>query len=355
NSLIKKINKISWYNKANNSWDNWEYKINLNQNTSLSKPVKENTFFYANEEVKKRYWNIFFRNILLLFPGTFKEPTNVNLSDFVLKERPRSRSKDIKIQWIGHSSFLVQINNQNILIDPNFSTFVFPCFKRHTPVGIDFKNLPKIDTILISHNHVDHLDEVTLDKLKKYEPTLLVPLGLKDFFVKKGFEKVFEHNWWDETISTCGKSKVSFTAVPAQHWSQPLGNMKGNESLFCGWVIKANNKTIYHAGDTAYSEKMFNEIKNKFHSFTYALLPTAPENEEDMHMGVNSFLKAKEKFSAYHTIPMHWGAFRTGAERIEDPVNDLKMKIKLNNLSGIRILKIGQIFDSRINALSLVA
>ncbi|NGX40874.1 MAG: hypothetical protein KR126chlam4_00705 [Candidatus Anoxychlamydiales bacterium] len=328
--LRKKYLSVKLGSRVNGSWD---YLTLKNKDSNLLKPYKDGEFFYNNLEYKKSYWKVFFRNFYLLFPGTFKKGSKVDLNKFIKKDEPKLISDNFKIQWIGHSSFFVQVNGQNILIDPVFSDFVSPCFKRYTKPGINLKDLPKIDTILISHNHVDHLDENTLKHFVKYQPTILVPLGLKKIIENLGFKNVIELNWFDEVFSKKDEKQINFTSTPAFHWSQPIFKsnkkvLKGNETLWCGWVIKANNKTLYHSGDTAKSNEVFQSINKKFNTLNYALLPIAPEDEEDMHMGIDSFFEATKVLKAKTVIPMHYLAFRMGAERVEDPYFAMLKKLK---------------------------
>ncbi|NGX62863.1 MAG: putative Rieske 2Fe-2S iron-sulfur protein [Candidatus Anoxychlamydiales bacterium] len=332
----------------------WDYETRKNSDSTLLQPYKDGKFFYNNEKYKKSYWRVFWLNIKNLFPGTFKNPYLEDLDSFVEKQKPFYKSKDFKIQWIGHASFLIQVENQNILIDPVWSNFVSPCFKRYTKPGIDLDNLPKIDTILITHNHVDHLDPKTLQYFLKYQPTVLVPLKLTSMIKDLGFKNVQELNWFDEVVSTKKEKEVKFTCTPAYHWSQPTNKLKGNETLWCGWIISANDQNLYHAGDTAFSKKVFDNIKRKFHEICYALLPAAPEHEEDTHMGVESFFRAVDYLKPEDTIAMHHGAYRTGPERVEDPKNDLQQRLTEKPNPHVHVMKIGQIFDSHRETLRAV-
>ncbi|GAF11793.1 outer membrane protein RomA [Bacillus sp. JCM 19046] len=119
------------------------------------------------------------------------------------------------ITWIGHATFLIQLNGMNILTDPVWSNFMGTT-KRAVPNPFPISSLPAIDYVLISHGHFDHLDFKTL-KLIPGNPTVLIPSGLKHLFVKKGYpsEAVFEFNWWDNWK----ENGVSFTFTPAQHCS----------------------------------------------------------------------------------------------------------------------------------------
>jgi len=358
--LLKKTNFLRKKHLNIERKNTWGYETRKNSDPTLLQPYKDGRFFYNNEKYKKAYWEIFWLNIKNLFPGTFKKPYLEDLDNFVEKQKPYYKSKDFKIQWIGHASFLIQVEKQNILIDPLLhEDMVTPCFKRYTEPGIDLENLPKIDTILITHNHVDHLDPKTLKYFVKYQPTVLVPLNLTSMVKDLGFKNVQELNWFDEVVSTKKGKEVRFTCTPAYHWSQPTNKLKGNETLWCGWMISAKSdlseeEHVYHAGDTAFSKKVFDNIKRVFKKNHYALLPTSPENEEDTHMGVDSFFKAVEYLNPNVSIPMHYGAYRMGPEQVEDPKNELQKRLLEIPNPQVHIMKIGQIFESTREKLEAV-
>ncbi|NGX34292.1 MAG: hypothetical protein K1060chlam1_00643 [Candidatus Anoxychlamydiales bacterium] len=185
-----------------------------------------------------------------------------------------------------------------------------------------------------------------------------MPIGLKSFIQSLGFTNVLDHSWFDKTVSEKGEKKVIFTSAPAYHWSQSISKgmrrvLKGNESLWCGWVIKANGKTLDHSGDTAFSKKVFDSINQRFKSLDYALLPIAPEDDEEMHMGIDSFFEATKTLKAREIIPMHYLTFRMGPERVEDPYFAMVERLKKEKQSNITILKIGEIFEERRRALSI--
>lgn len=158
----------------------------------------------------------------------------MDLSNLVVREQPIARSEELRIQWVGHASCLIQIANMNILTDPVYG-FVAPIYQRHTEPGIELKDLPHIDTILISHAHKDHLDEKTLLALRKYQPQILVPEGLNGWFEERGFTNVQEHSWLDEGHTFQSSQKVQFTCVPAKHWCQ-RSLLDGNKYLWSGWI-----------------------------------------------------------------------------------------------------------------------
>jgi N-acyl-phosphatidylethanolamine-hydrolysing phospholipase D len=124
----------------------------------------------------------------------------------------------IQVTWIGHATFLIQVHGLNILTDPMFSEraspFSFAGPKRLAPPGLAMKDLPKIDAVIISHNHYDHLDSDSVKALGN-APRYFVPLGFTPWLKKRGITNVQELDWW----TSAGLEGLRFHAVPAQHFS----------------------------------------------------------------------------------------------------------------------------------------
>ncbi|MGS0934068.1 MBL fold metallo-hydrolase [Bacillus velezensis] len=220
------------------------------------------------------------------------------------------------ITWIGHSSFLIQIQGLNIMTDPVWARRM-GFQKRLTEPGYELSELPDIDAVLISHGHYDHLDFPSIKKLRG-NPDFYVPAGLKKLFNKKGRKKVHEMNWWDR-FEMRG---VNISFVPAQHWTRRT-LWDTDTSHWGGWVIESENgESIYFAGDTGYFEG-FKEIGERFR-IKAALMPIgAYEPEWFMqvsHINPEDAVKAFLELKADSFIPMHYGAFRladdTGPEAL---------------------------------------
>ena len=135
----------------------------------------------------------------------------------------RANANAPTVTWIGHAAFLVQLAGMNILFDPHFSARASPVQfagpQRIVPLPIVISELPRIDVVLISHNHYDHLDLDTVRELAAMpsgSPLFLVPLGLKAWFKEIGVERVEEYDWWQERA----EGALRFTLVPVQHWSK---------------------------------------------------------------------------------------------------------------------------------------
>lgn len=218
--------------------------------------------------------------------------------------------------WIGHSTFLIQMNGLNILTDPVWAKRM-GFDKRSTEPGIALEDLPEMDVVVISHGHYDHLDFPTLKRLKG-NPHYFVPAGLKRLFTRKGYRQVTEMNWWDSV----DHKGVTIHFVPAQHWTRrSLTDM--NTSHWGGFVFQIAEKTYYFVGDTGYFSG-FNQIAERFAIDTVFMPIGAYEPEWFMapaHISPEDSVKAFLELGAKRFVPMHYGAYRladdTGPEALE--------------------------------------
>lgn len=291
-------------------------------------------------------WRRFIETLFLLFPGALKVPTDKDLNAWNRAEwQPCARSTAAKITWLGHSGVLLQAKNINLLFDPTFD-FVKPCFVRHTKPPIPFEKLPLIDLVVISHSHADHFDPATLKKLMPYKTAAFVPHRLDNWFKKVGFENVEGKKWWQRSIVQRNEGPITLTAIPAQHTSQrTLTDL--NQCLWMGAMIEVDGYRIYFAGDTGYNAKILQEIKRQFGRIDLALLPIAPvEGKCELHCDIRKALDAFEKLEAKRMVPIHYGAYRTGTEKIEDPLDELTMIAKQRGiLDKISFLKLGETLE----------
>lgn len=255
--------------------------------------------------------------------------------------------KEFSLTFIGHATFLIQINGLNILTDPVWAN-TMGIEKRLAAPGIKLSDLPDIDIVLISHNHYDHLNFASLFKLRG-DPIHLVPKGLRALFKKKGLHKTEEFLWWDKKIvSDC----IDFTFVPAQHWSRRT-IWDTNNSLWGGWVIKQsrdgsveNFPTVYFVGDSGYFNG-FKEIGEKF-DINYMLAPIGCYEPEwfryYQHMTPEEAIKAHCDCASDILIPMHYDAYRLGVDTPKEALDRLKAGWcnKKLTASNIKILKLGE-------------
>lgn len=231
--------------------------------------------------------------------------------------------------WIGHAAFLIQLGGRNLLVDPQFSERASPVGfagpRRIVPLPIDLPDLPRIDVVLVSHNHYDHLDLDTVRALAQAPgggPLFLVPLGLKSWFANQGIARVEELDWWQAREH----GGLRFTLVPVQHWSRRT-LWDANRSLWGGWVIEGAGLKLIHTGDLGYSRDSV-DIGARLGPFDLALIPIgayAPRwFMKVMHVDVPEAIQVRADLRAARAIGMHWGTFEALTdEPMDEPPAEL--------------------------------
>lgn len=243
---------------------------------------------------------------------------------------------------IGHATFLIQMDGLNILTDPIWSERFSPVSwagpRRRQPPGIRFEELPPIDVVLVSHNHYDHLDFPTLNRLaEKGVPRAVVPLGNLDLVRGAGIPTVEERDWW-QTVRL--SPEVTVTLVPAQHFSSRT-LWDRNETLWGGFVVSGPSGNVFFAGDTGYGPH-FREIARRFPPIRVAILPISPFRPREannpspyssvVHMGPAEAVQAHLDLGAPLSIAAHFQVFQLGADGFKDAVDDLTLTLKRRSM-----------------------
>lgn len=219
------------------------------------------------------------------------------------------------LTWVGHATWLVRLGGVSIVTDPVWSERLGPGIRRNVAPGLSLEEAAP-DVVVVSHNHRDHLDAPTIDRIGT-EARYLVPEGLGGFFEKRGCRNVEEMGWW----ATVAHEDVEITFVPSQHWSQ-RGLTDKNESLWGGFVLSADARRVYFAGDTAYFGG-FAEIGRRFGPLDAALLPIGAYDPEwfmrKQHMNPEDAVQAFQDLDARLLCAMHWGTFKLTDEPLDEP------------------------------------
>jgi L-ascorbate metabolism protein UlaG (beta-lactamase superfamily) len=254
------------------------------------------------------------------------------------------RPHDLGITFIGHSSFLIQINGRKVLIDPVFAKRLVVLRRQRLP-GLLAEELPAIDLVLLTHAHMDHLDISSLRRVIRVTrrltgktPEVVVPRGVEDLVSSLGFSKVHGLAWWQQ-IDLQG---LRVTMTPCQHWGARM--FRDTHRGYGGYFINSRDHSIYHSGDTAYFDG-FHEIGARLKP-QVALLPIGayfPDSYRTVHTSPEEAVKAFLELGAEQMIPMHYGTFRLGREPMDEPLQRLKAEAARLGINGqIKILEEGE-------------
>jgi len=232
------------------------------------------------------------------------------------------------VTFIGHSSFLIELGGRTALIDPVFSKRLVVLRRQRHP-GLDWRSLPVIDLVLLTHAHMDHLNIVSLRRiirrtrrLRGVAPEVVVPAGVESLVGRLGFSRIHSLTWWESTRA----GGLDITMTPAQHWGARM--FRDTHRGFGGYVLRPfgsngepdETASVYHSGDTAYFPG-FREIGNRLRPRT-ALLPIGayfPDSYRAVHTSPEEALQAFVDLGAEQMVPMHFGTFRLGREPMDEP------------------------------------
>lgn len=235
------------------------------------------------------------------------------------------------ITWFGQSTCIVTLDGLTILTDPVFSArsvndYIGPKRLRTVPGSIhDYKGI--IDIVLVSHDHFDHLDEKVVRELNN-TVTWYIPLGLRDWFVRRGVVNVIELDWWQE-IHHKERPDVVIASVPAMHWSGSRTLFDKNSSLWSSFVVKTPHGSFFFCGDTGYNQELFQTIGKLYAPFSIAAFPIGSYEPrrlmKHVHMGPDEAVRAHNDLRRPTlSIGIHWGTFMMSDEHYLDPPKKLK-------------------------------
>ena len=263
-------------------------------------------------------------------PPAAPVPTVVPDLGFIAANARADAAMQPAVTWIGHATVLAQFGGWNVLTDPIWSPRCSPLSGlgplRAQPPGLALASLPRIDLVLVSHDHYDHLDLPSVRALAAQRggaPLFVVPLGVKAWMDERGIAPVAELDWWQ----TLRHGALEIVCTPAQHWSgrSPFGRMR---TLWSGFAVLAPGFHLYYSGDTGYSPH-FVEIRDRLRArqadggFDLALLPIGAYEPrwfmQTHHVDPAEAVRIHRELGARRSLGIHWGTFAMTDEALDEP------------------------------------
>lgn len=258
---------------------------------------------------------------------------------------PSSTSKFI---WYGHSALKMRIQNKTILIDPMLGSNASPIapfatkrFSQNTIKLID--DFDVIDAIFLSHDHYDHIDLASLEKLIPKTKHFFTALGVGRHLIKWGVDanKITELDWWQEQYF----DDIKITYTPTRHFSG-RGLTDRAKSLWGGWAFNTPTENIYFTGDGGYG-KHFKEIGNKLGPFDIGFIECGQYNENwhQIHMYPEESVQAAIDAKIGTAVPVHWAGFALALHKWKDPIERFTQEA-IQQKINYRTPEIGEMFDA---------
>ena len=248
----------------------------------------------------------------------------------VLTDLKKFQEEDF-VLWIGHATFLIKLGQTTIITDPVFSKNAGPLIfgpKRYTKPALKLNEIPKTDVFLLTHNHYDHQDMMTIRRFPFKNAKVLLPLKLGKYFTRNGYRDVNEMDWYDE-IKINRNLKISF--LPAVHWSK-RSLTDTNKTLWGNFLIEYKGKKLLFSCDTGVGN-IYKEIGKKYGPIditfinigAYNFYPIMPNRDKSVyHTNPEEALEVAKNLKSKKVIGMHWGTVVLSLEPIMEPPKRFK-------------------------------
>lgn len=249
------------------------------------------------------------------------------------KPAPRVEGDRLVVTWIGHATVLIQTQGLNILTDPIWNDRAGPLGfgpKRVAAPGVRFEDLPRIDVVLVSHNHYDHLDKMTLKRLwERDRPTIVTSLGNDSVIAQTGAQATALD--WGGTLAI--KPGVDVIVTRNHHWGSRWFTDR-NRALWSSFVIRLPGGNVFFAGDTGLGDGKWPAEAAALGPIRFAMIPigafrfTAGQMESGSHIGPLDAVRIFARLGAAHAMPIHWGTFRLSYEAYDTPPKMLELLMR---------------------------
>ena len=254
-------------------------------------------------------------------------------------------AQGLVVRWLGHSSVLIEMSGKRVLVDPILNQYASPVpgvTRRFSKAPVRVEDFPNIDAVVISHDHYDHLEKDTIVFLSKRVTTFFVPIGVGHHLRKWGVPpgQIRELSWWEESRF----GTLTFICVPARHFSG-RGLFDRNETLWAGWVVRSEAKSLYYSGDTGYSNH-FSAIGERYGPFDLTMIKIGAYSDSWPYIHVNpeEAVKAHIELKGKILLPVHWATFTLALHPWDKPIIRAVKEPKKNDVRIVTPL-IGELVD----------
>jgi len=256
------------------------------------------------------------------------------------KPAARVEGQEMRVTWVGHATVLVQTQGLNILTDPVWSDVAGPFNKvgprRVRAPGVRFDDLPKIDVVLVSHNHYDHLDIPTLGKLwARDKPLIVTSLGNDAILKAHGIDAVARD--WNGSVAV--RPGISVIVEQVHHWSSRWAEDR-NRALWSGFTVTLPGGNIFFAGDTGWGDGSWPKLAARHGPFRFAMLPIGAYYPREVfgrhHIDPAQAVEAFNILGAGRALGIHWGTWQLTDEGVDDPPAELAEQRKAAGIAADR-------------------